>query len=75
VFADKDYLRPFVDESAGALMFVGEDISIGGGVGLGMRQSDTELKGKMDAAIQAMKADGSLNTLIEKYFGPEGLKF
>ena len=75
VFADKDYLRPFVDESAGALMFVGEDISIGGGVGLGMRQSDTELKGKFDAAIQAMKADGSLNVLIEKYFGVEGLKF
>ena len=35
----------------------------------------TELKAKMDAAIQAMKADGSLNTLIEKYFGAEGLKF
>ncbi|EKD60566.1 MAG: Extracellular solute-binding protein family 3 [uncultured bacterium] len=75
VFADKDYLRPFADESNGALMFVGDDISIGGGVGLGMRQSDTELKAKMDAAIQAMKADGSLNTLIEKYFGAEGLKF
>ena len=75
VFADKDYLRPFVDESAGALMFVGEDISIGGGVGLGMRQSDTESKAKFDAAIQAMKADGSLNLLIEKYFGAEGLKF
>ena len=75
VFADKDYLRPFVDESAGALVFVGEDVSIGGGVGLGFRQSDTELKGKFDAAIQAMKADGSLNLLIEKYFGAEGLKF
>jgi polar amino acid transport system substrate-binding protein len=75
VFADKDYLRPLVDESAGALVFVGEDISIGGGVGLGFRQSDTELKGKFDAAIQAMKADGTLNTMIEKYFGAEGLKF
>ncbi len=75
VFADKDFLRPLVDESAGALMFVGEEISIGGGVGLGFRQSDTELKGKFDVAIQAMKADGTLNTLIEKYFGAEGLKF
>ena len=75
MFADKDYLRPFVDESAGALMFVGEDISIGGGVGLGLRSSDTELKDKLNAAITAMKEDGSLNVLIEKYFGAEGLKF
>ncbi len=75
VFADKDYLRPFVNESAGALMFVGEDVAIGGGVGLGIRQSDQELKGKLDAAIASMKADGSLNLLIEKYFGPEGLKY
>lgn len=75
VFADKDYLRPFVDESAGALMFVGEDVSIGGGVGLGFRSSDTDLRAKFDAGITAMKADGSLNALIEKYFGAEGLKF
>lgn len=75
VFADKDYLRPFADESNGALVFVGEDISIGDGIGLGMRQSDTELKAKMDTAIKSMKADGTLNTLIEKYFGEKGLKF
>ncbi|MES2144700.1 MAG: transporter substrate-binding domain-containing protein [Pseudomonadota bacterium] len=75
VFADKDYLRPFVDESGGALMFVGEDVTIGGGVGLGFRSSDTDLRAKFDAGITAMKADGSLNALIEKYFGAEGLKF
>ena len=75
VFADKDYLIPFADESKGALVFVGEDIAIGGGVGLGLRQSDTELKAKLDKAIGEMKADGSLNTLIEKYFGEKGIKF
>ena len=75
VFADTDYLRPLVDESNGALMFVGEPVSIGGGVGLGLRKSDTELRDKMDAAITAMKADGSLNIMIEKYFGPKGLKY
>ncbi len=75
VFADKAYLRPLVEESAGALVFVGEDVAIGGGVGLGVRQSDQELKGKMDAAITSMKADGSLNAMIEKYFGSEGSKF
>ena len=75
VFAEKDYLRPFVDESGGALMFVGEDVTIGGGMGLGFRSSDTDLRAKFDAGITAMKADGSLNALIEKYFGAEGLKF
>ncbi|MGV8953972.1 MAG: transporter substrate-binding domain-containing protein [Cypionkella sp.] len=75
VFADTDYLRPLVTESNGALMFVGEPVAIGGGVGMGVRQSDQDLKGKLDAQITAMKADGSLNTMIEKYFGPEGLKY
>lgn len=75
VFADSDYLRPLVEESKGELMVVGEPVSIGGGVGLGMRESDKELKAKFDAAIQSMKADGSLNALIEKHFGANGLKF
>ncbi len=56
-------------------MFAGEDIAIGGGVGLAFRSSDTALRAKFEAGITAMKADGSLNALIEKYFGPEGRKF
>ena len=75
VFADKDFLAPIVAESGGALMFVGEDVLLGGGVGMGLRQSDTELRGKFDAAIGTMKADGTLNVLIEKWFGPESPKF
>ena len=75
VFADKDFLAPIVAESNGELMFVGEPVQLGGGVGLGLRSSDTELKGKLDAAIQSMKDDGSLNALIEKNFGPETAKF
>jgi polar amino acid transport system substrate-binding protein len=69
VFADKDFLAPLVAESGGALVFVGEDVALGGGVGMGLRQSDTELLGKFDAAITAMKADGTLNTLLTKWFG------
>ncbi|MDB5660907.1 MAG: transporter substrate-binding protein [Cypionkella sp.] len=75
VFADKDYLRPFADESNGALVFVGEDVAIGSGIGIGLRQSDTELKAKFDTAIKSMKADGSINALIDKNFGGKGLKF
>ena len=63
VLADKAYLEP-VAEADGDLTIVGDDVLIGGGIGLGIRESDTELKAKFDAAIQSMKADGSLNTLI-----------
>ena len=75
VFADKDYPRPAVDESGGALVFVGEEIQLGDGVGMAFRQSDNELRAKFDAAIQSMKDDGTLNTAITKYFGPESKLF
>ena len=75
VFADRDFLKPIVEESGGKLVWAGEEVQLGGGVGMGLRQSDTELREKFDAAISTMKADGSLNALIEKWFGPEATKF
>jgi len=75
VFAEKDFLAPIVEASNGELMFVADEVQLGGGVGLGLRESDTELKDKFNAAIQSMKDDGSLNALIEKHFGPEAAKF
>ncbi|MFT4962287.1 MAG: polar amino acid transport system substrate-binding protein, partial [Paracoccaceae bacterium] len=71
VLADYDYLVPLVEESNGALMFVGEPVPLGGGVGMGLRESDTELRDKFDAAITEMKADGSLNVLLKKWFGDD----
>ena len=71
VFADADYLAPLVDASGGELVFVGAKVPLGGGVGMGLRESDAELKGKFDAAITAMKEDGSLNALLVKWFGEE----
>ncbi|KEJ95846.1 amino acid ABC transporter substrate-binding protein, PAAT family [Pseudosulfitobacter pseudonitzschiae] len=71
VFADRDYLVPLVEASNGELVFVGEDVALGGGIGMGLRESDTELKEKFDAVITEMKADGSLNTLLKKWFGDE----
>jgi len=66
VLADKAYLDPIVAESGGEMVEVGT-VLIGGGVGMGVRESDGELKAKFDAAIQAMKDDGSLNELLAKY--------
>lgn len=73
VLANKEYLVPLVEESGGALMFVGDPVPLGGGVGMGLRESDGELRGKFDAAITTMKEDGSLNVLLIKWFG-EGIQ-
>jgi len=66
VLADKSYLAPIAAEED-ELMLLSQEEEIGGGVGLGVRESDTELKETLDAAIQSMKDDGSLNEMITKW--------
>ncbi len=75
VLADKSYLDPIVAESGGTLVFAGDPVPIGGGVGMGIRESDTELKAKFNEAISSMKADGTLNALIKKWFGEDAAGF
>ena len=71
IFFDKDYLAPIVEASGGELMFIGQEVILGKGTGMGLRESDGELRGKFNAAIDSMKADGSLNVLLLKWFGDE----
>lgn len=66
VLADLAYLAPIADENAD-LMMVGDKVMLGGGVGMGIRESDGAMKAKFSAAIDSMKADGSLNALITKW--------
>ncbi len=75
VFADKDYLAPIAADSNGELVVLANEVQLGGGVGVGLRETDTELKDKLNAAIQSMKDDGSLNTMIKKWFGDEAVVF
>lgn len=70
VFADADFLLPKAEES-GELMIVGDAVPLGGGVGMGLRETDAELKAKFDAAITSMKEDGTLNELLKKWFGDD----
>ena len=70
VLADGDFLRPIVEESSD-LEFIGEPMHIGGGVGMGLRQSDNELRATFDAVITEMKEDGSLNELLIQWFGED----
>jgi len=71
VLADEEFLASFVAQSGGELMFVGDHPQIGGGVGMGIRESDAELKAKFNVAIESMKADGSLNALLIKWLGKD----
>ncbi|MEO1538165.1 MAG: transporter substrate-binding domain-containing protein [Pseudomonadota bacterium] len=66
VLADDSFIRTAIAANSD-LMVVGDSVALGGGVGMGIRESDGELKAKFDAAIQSMKDDGSLNELIAKW--------
>ena len=73
--ADDAFWQDIVKASNGELVFVGEPIAIGGGIGMGIRESDTELKDKLDAAIAEIKADGTLSTMIAKWFDGRMVKY
>ena len=73
--SDKLFLDDFVARSEGKLIIVGQEVLLDKGTGIGVRETDGELKRKLDEAIGAMKEDGSLNTLIEKWFGADAQTF
>lgn len=63
----------FLKTDAGAgYAFIGEGYSIpqyhGDGAGIGVRQSDTELRDNFSAAINAIRANGTYATINSKYF-------
>ncbi|MGI3184377.1 transporter substrate-binding domain-containing protein [Nioella aestuarii] len=70
VFADIDFLTDITDEDA-ELMVVGDPVPLGGGVGMGLRETDGELLEMFNAAITSMKEDGSLNALLVEWFGDD----
>ncbi|WCR11809.1 transporter substrate-binding domain-containing protein [Paracoccus stylophorae] len=69
-FGDHEVVRPYVEESED-LTFIGDQVSLDEGIGIGVRQSDDELREKLNAAIASMKEDGSLNEMITKWFGED----
>lgn len=75
ILADGAYLEPVVTASGGAIAFVGEDVLIGNGVGGGLRKDDADLKAKLDETLTALKADGTVDELIAKWFEGRGPYF
>ena len=68
LFADSSFLNPVVEGSSGAIEFVGPEVPLGGGVGMGLRKDDTELLETMATALDALKKDGTVDALIKEYF-------
>ncbi len=68
VLADKNFLAPYVNDSGGELIFIGDDFFPGTGTGAGIRQSDDELRETFTRVINEMKEDGSLNEMIVEWF-------
>ena len=74
-FASVSYLGEIVSASDGRLVFVGDEVPLDMGTGIGVREGDEPLKEKLDHAIRDMKEDGSLNDLIRKWFGEDARTF
>ncbi len=66
ILADDSFIQTALAANSD-LMIVGDPVLLGGGVAMGIRESDGDLRSKFDAAIQSMKEDGTLNTMIEKW--------
>ena len=54
---------------AGPLLTSADFPEFGKGQGVAMGKGKTELKGKIDGAVQAMLQDGTIKTISEKWFG------
>ena len=65
---DEEFAHEIVRQNGGALDTVGPSVFLDMGIGIGLREDDNELRDKLDNAIGEMKDDGSLNTLLMKWF-------
>ncbi|WP_244496120.1 transporter substrate-binding domain-containing protein [Ensifer sp. Root31] len=71
--ADAFALNSFLKAPAGACCELKGDVAkdeaiLGHGIGVGLRKGDTALKEKINAAIVAIRADGTYETITKTYF-------
>ena len=74
VLVDHGYGVQKLTEHEGQLAIVGPSVLLDRGLGIGVRKG-SDLKGKLNEALESMKADGALNALILKWIGEDGSTF
>ena len=74
VLVDHGYGVAMLAEHAGRLEAVGPSLRLDQGLGIGVREG-SNLLGRFDAALDAMKADGTLNALIRRWLGEDAATF
>ena len=72
---DLGFALDSIANSQERLALVGPKVILDAGIGIGIREGDSQLKDKLDRAIAAMKEEGSLNALIKKWLGPDAETF
>ena len=72
---DREFAHDSIAEHGDRLTIVGPDVTLDSGIGVGVRETDGELKDKLDGAISSMKEDGTLNDLIQKWFDEDAETF
>ena len=72
---DRAFAHDSIAENGDRLAVVGPDVVLDSGIGIGVRETDGELKDKLDEAISSMKEDGTLNDLIRQWFDEDAETF
>ena len=72
VTTDEVILAGYAAQSPGSFKIVGETFSEEN-YGIGLKKDDTELQGKIAAAIEKMESDGAWAAAFEKNLGPAGI--
>ncbi len=72
---DREFAHETMAANEGRLEVVGPTVPLDSGIGIGVREDDSDLKDKLDKAIESMKEDGSLNDLIDKWFDDDAMRF
>ena len=68
---DSEFANDSLAANDGKLTILGPEVILSVVAGIGVREGDDELREKLNGAIESMKEDGSLNGLIEKWFGAD----
>jgi len=74
VLVDHGYAVAKLAEHSGQLEAVGPQLRLDRGLGIGVR-TGSELLGAFNEALEAMRADGTLNALIRRWLGEDAATF